>query len=71
MGLFGAISVTPTTFFLPALLWLRWARPARWSASWCLNWALLVVTAVVGVMGAIGSVYSIAQNARSFHAIAM
>ena len=71
MGLFGAIAITPTTFLLPSLLWILWAKPRRFGIEWSLNALVVVVTAVIGVMGAIGSVYSIVENARTFHLFAV
>lgn len=70
MGFFGAVAITPTTFLLPALLWIYWERPPK--LSWCFisNATIVVVTAAIGIMGCIGSVYSIAQNARGFHVFA-
>jgi amino acid permease len=66
MGFVGALAVTPTTFLLPSLLWLYWAKPQRGSVSWGINWLIVVITAIIGVMGAIGSVYSIVLNVRTY-----
>ena len=71
MGLFGAIAITPTTFLLPSLLWILWAKPPRFGLVWSLNALVVAVTAAIGVMGAIASVYSIIQNARSYHLLAV
>jgi hypothetical protein len=64
------VAITPTTFTLPALFWLLYKQPARWSRQWAVNWFVVVITAVLGVMGAVGSVYSIVQSWSSFDVFA-
>jgi amino acid permease len=59
MGLVGAIAITPTTFLLPPLLWLLYKRPAKWGFEWSMNWFLVIVTAIIGILGTIGSIYGI------------
>jgi hypothetical protein len=59
MGLVGAVAITPTTFLLPPLLWVLYKRPRKWGADWTINWALVWVTGALGVLGFIGSLYSI------------
>lgn len=66
MGLIGAIAVTPTTFVLPCILWLVWRQPALGSRNWLLNWALILVCSAIGLMGCIGSLYSIVEHASTF-----
>jgi hypothetical protein len=50
-GLVGAIAITPTTFLLPPLLWLLYKKPAKWSAEWAVNWFLVFITGLIGVLG--------------------
>jgi hypothetical protein len=66
MGLVGAVAITPTTFLLPPLLWVMYKQPARWSADWTINWGLVWLTGALGVLGFIGSMYSIVQAWGSF-----
>ena len=66
MGLIGAIGVTPTTFVLPCLLWLSIKRPATFSFVWWLCWAISIVAGTIGVLGFIGSMYSIIQSAQTY-----
>ncbi len=65
-GLIGAIAVTPTTFLLPPLLWVVMKQPRRWGLDWIVNWALVWITGLLGVLGAIGSVYIIVRSWSSF-----
>lgn len=66
MGLVGAVAITPTTFLLPPLLWVMYKQPARWSMEWGINWSLVWVTGLLGVLGAIGAMYSIVAAWGSF-----
>ncbi|KAF8067258.1 acyl-protein thioesterase 1 [Scenedesmus sp. PABB004] len=66
MGLVGAIAVTPTTFLLPPLFWLLYKRPRRFGLEWAVNVFLVGVTALIGVLGTIGSVYSIIEAWGTF-----
>jgi len=66
MGFVGAVAITPTTFLLPPLLWVLYKRPAKWGWDWSINWALVWVTGVIGVLGAAGALYSIAAAWSSF-----
>lgn len=58
-GLIGAICITPTTFLLPPLLWLLYKKPAKWGFEWGINWFLVIVTGILGVLGTIGALYGI------------
>ncbi|KAF8065609.1 LHT2 [Scenedesmus sp. PABB004] len=51
MGLFGALSATPTSFLLPPLFWLLYKRPARWGLEWSINVFLVGITGIIGVLG--------------------
>lgn len=66
MGLVGAIAVTPTTFLFPPLLWVMYKRPKKWGFDWTANWFLVWVTGLLGVLGLIGSVYSIIVSWSTF-----
>lgn len=70
MGLVGAVAITPTTFMLPAILWLYWKKPQRWGAEWALNVLIAVVTLIIGVIGAIASVYLIVMHVGSYRIFA-
>jgi amino acid permease len=66
MGLVGAIAITPTTFLLPPLLWLLYKRPAKWGIEWSVNWFLVVVTGIIGVLGTIGAIYGIVAASSTY-----
>jgi hypothetical protein len=62
----GAIAITPTTFLLPALFWLLYKQPPRWGWEWSVNWALVWLTGLLGVLGAAGAVFSIIDAWKTF-----
>jgi amino acid permease len=66
MGLIGATGFTPMTFVLPAVLWLvaRRGQLVLWEKV--VNWGIVVVFTIVGVLAFIGSVSSIADNASTY-----
>ena len=55
-GLLGALSITPTTFIMPGLLWLKLKkpRPASWEFWFC--WATVPIMTAVMFVGAAGAV---------------
>lgn len=66
MGLVGAVGVTPTTFLMPALLWLHLRKPPRSSIAFIGNVAIVVLCVLVGVLGAVGSLHLIARHAAQY-----
>ena len=56
LGLLGALSITPTTFIMPCLLWLKLKkpRPASWEFWFC--WATVPIMTAVMFVGAAGAV---------------
>jgi amino acid permease len=66
MGLIGATGFTPMTFVMPAVLWLvaRRGQLVLWEKV--VNWGIVVVFTVVGILAFIGSVSSIADNASTY-----
>ncbi len=66
MGLIGAVAITPTTFLLPALLYLFWRDGKRGFFESAFNWAIVLVTGAIGAGGAVASVYTIVHRAKDF-----
>ena len=56
--------VTPTTFIMPAVLWLTLRRPAR--AAWWGNVAIITACVAVGVLGTVASLRLIVRHASQY-----
>uniref|UniRef100_A0A383W7B9 Amino acid transporter transmembrane domain-containing protein n=1 Tax=Tetradesmus obliquus TaxID=3088 RepID=A0A383W7B9_TETOB len=70
MGLFGAIAITPTTFLLPPLLWLLYKQPTKWGKEWMVNWFLVIITGIMGILGTIGALYGIIKASSTYRIFA-
>jgi hypothetical protein len=66
MGLVGAVGVTPTTFLMPAILWLYLKRPPCSSIAFVGNAAIVVLCMAVGILGTVGSLHLIAKHAAQY-----
>lgn len=66
MGLVGALGTTPTSYTIPSIVWLKLKKPAAFSKHWWACWTTIVLSAGVGVCGAVGSVYVLVINASTF-----
>ncbi|CAD6263459.1 unnamed protein product [Miscanthus lutarioriparius] len=65
LGFFGGFGFTPTSYFLPCILWLKIKKPPRFSAS-CANWGCIVVGVLLMLVSTIGGLRSIVQDASTF-----
>jgi hypothetical protein len=62
----GALGTTPTSYTLPAVVWLKLKKPAPFSPHWIASWVTIVLSVAVGLFGTVGSIYVLAENARSY-----
>ena len=70
ISLIGAFGYTPLDFVLPMLFYQIVFKPSRRTAIFWLNWSIIIVFSIVGVMGCIASVRSIINNATTYHLFA-
>ena len=56
LGLLGALSITPTTFIMPCLLWLKLKKPRAGSWEFCFCWLTVPLMTAVMLIGAAGAV---------------
>jgi amino acid permease len=70
ISLIGAFGYTPLDFVLPMLFYQIVFKPSRRTAIFWLNWLIIIVFSIVGVMGCIASVRSIIKNATTYHLFA-
>jgi len=70
VSLIGAFGYTPLDFVLPMLFYQLVFQPSRRTKIFWLNWTIIVVFSIVGVMGCIASFRSIVMNAKTYHLFA-
>eukprot|EP00884_Botryococcus_braunii_P001291 jgi/Botrbrau1/11162/Bobra.182_2s0017.1 len=66
MGFLGAISVTPTTYIMPCVLWLlvKKPKPNDWTFWFC--YGTLPITFTIMILGSAGAIRSIYLSAQTF-----
>jgi amino acid permease len=70
VSLIGAFGYTPLDFVLPMLFYQLVFRPSPRSLVFWLNWCIIVVFSIVGVIGCVASFRSIVMNANTYHLFA-
>ncbi|XP_058773279.1 lysine histidine transporter 1-like [Vicia villosa] len=66
LGFFGGFAVTPTTYFLPCIIWLKIYNPKRFSLSWCTNWICIVLGLCIIILAPIGALRNIILEAKTY-----
>lgn len=66
LGLIGAFAFWPLTVYFPVEMYIHQKRLPRWSQKWILLQSLSVVTFVISLAAAIGSVASIVSDVQGY-----
>ncbi|CAL5185683.1 unnamed protein product [Lathyrus oleraceus] len=66
LGFVGGFAVTPTTYFLPCIIWLKVYKPKRFSLSWYTNWICIVFGLCIIILAPIGALRSIILEAKTY-----
>ncbi|KAL5080592.1 hypothetical protein RYX36_009013 [Vicia faba] len=66
LGFVGGFAVTPTTYFLPCIIWLKIYKPKRFSLSWYINWICIVFGLCIIILAPIGALRSIILEAKTY-----
>ena len=66
MGFIGALGTGPTTFWLPCLIYLVVVRPTVRDPHFWASWGILILCIIVTVVGAMGGLYGIVQDAKTY-----
>mmetsp|Transcript_12305 Transcript_12305/g.37013 ORF Transcript_12305/g.37013 Transcript_12305/m.37013 type:complete len:484 (-) Transcript_12305:840-2291(-) len=66
MGFIGALAFGPTTFALPAIIWLILKEPRKGSWHWCASYVCIVYGVVTTLFGSIGGLRSIIVSATNY-----
>ncbi|KAG0588793.1 hypothetical protein KC19_2G269400 [Ceratodon purpureus] len=67
LGFFGGFAFSPTTYFLPSIMWLMIYRPEKMSRSWIINWAVIWFGVVLMLLSTIGGFRSLLVETDGFH----
>lgn len=66
LGFFGAFGFAPMTFWMPSVIWLVVMKPSKKSWDFWLNVLNITVFVIIMFLAAIGSIYSIIQDAKTY-----
>lgn len=66
LGFFGGFGFTPTSFFLPSIMWLIIKKPPRFGASWFVNWASIFIGSFIMLASTIGGFRNIITDASTY-----
>lgn len=67
LGFIGALAFGPTTYSLPAAMWLIIRKPPMSSGHFWLSWAIVIWGIVITILGSIGGMRGIIVSASSYH----
>lgn len=66
LGFFGAFGFAPMTFWMPSVIWLVVMKPKKNSIDYWANIINIIVFVTIMFLAAIGSIYSIIQDASTY-----
>lgn len=66
LGFFGGFAFSPTTFFLPCIMWLSIKKPRIFSLSWIINWICIILGVLLMLTASIGGLRSIINDASTY-----
>ncbi|KAI3976890.1 hypothetical protein MKX01_008748 [Papaver californicum] len=66
LGFFGGFGFAPTSYFLPCIMWLAIKKPSKFSRSWFINWACIVVGMFIMFASTIGGLRNIIIDSSTY-----
>ncbi|XP_062010298.1 lysine histidine transporter 1-like [Rosa rugosa] len=66
LGFFGGFAFSPTTYFLPCIMWLAIKKPQKFSLSWIVNWICITLGVMLMILSPIGGLRSIILQAKKY-----
>ncbi|KAM1769870.1 hypothetical protein ACFX11_044883 [Malus domestica] len=66
LGFFGGFAFSPTTYFLPCIMWLAIKKPRKFSLSWIINWVCITLGVMLMILSPIGGLRSIILQASTY-----
>ncbi|KAM5581908.1 lysine histidine transporter 1-like [Rosa sericea] len=67
LGFFGGFAFSPTTYFLPCVIWLAIKKPRKFSLSWFINWICITLGVLLMILSPIGGLRHIILEAKDYH----
>ncbi|KAL1808207.1 hypothetical protein ACET3Z_025197 [Daucus carota] len=66
LGFFGGLALSPTSYFLPCIIWLNLVKPRRFSISWWMNWTFIVLGVLLMVLAAAGGLSTLISSYNTY-----
>ncbi|XP_039144501.1 lysine histidine transporter-like 6 isoform X1 [Dioscorea cayenensis subsp. rotundata] len=66
LGFFGGFGFTPTSYFLPCIIWLAIKKPKRFSLSWIVNWGCIIIGVCIMLVSTISGLRNIISDSSTF-----
>ncbi|KAL0905284.1 hypothetical protein M5K25_023693 [Dendrobium thyrsiflorum] len=66
LGFFGGFAFSPTTYFLPCVMWLAIYKPKKFSLSWIINWICISLGVLLMIFSPIGGLRQIILQAKTY-----
>uniref|UniRef100_A0A803QL86 Amino acid transporter transmembrane domain-containing protein n=1 Tax=Cannabis sativa TaxID=3483 RepID=A0A803QL86_CANSA len=66
LGFFGGFAFSPTTYFLPCIMWLAIYKPKKFSPSWLINWICITLGVLLMILSPIGGMATIVKQAKDY-----
>ncbi|CAL0327998.1 unnamed protein product [Lupinus luteus] len=66
LGFLGGFAFAPTSYYLPCIIWLKLKKPRRFSLSWIINWACIVIGVLLMIVSPIGAMRNIILSAKTY-----
>ncbi|KAK6931467.1 Amino acid transporter, transmembrane domain [Dillenia turbinata] len=66
LGFFGGFGFAPTSYFLPSIMWLIIKKPEKFSRSWLINWACIIIGISIMLVSTIGGLRNIVMDASTY-----
>ncbi|KAB2614063.1 lysine histidine transporter 1-like [Pyrus ussuriensis x Pyrus communis] len=67
MGFLGGFAYSPTSYYLPCIIWLAIKKPRKFSLSWFINWICIILGVLLMIVSPIGGFRNIILQAKEYH----
>ncbi|MED6159167.1 hypothetical protein PIB30_039770 [Stylosanthes scabra] len=67
LGFFGGLSIGPTSYFLPSIIWLIIKKPKRFSINWFINWGSILIGVCIMLASIVAGVRNLYVDAHDYY----